>query len=82
MTMRHNIKLAPRVYRPFQVLHKLGTVAYKLDLPFSSKIHPIFHVSCLKKKVGQHIVPLPTLPPTDASGQLQHEPQKILDRRM
>ncbi|KAF5468426.1 hypothetical protein F2P56_012578 [Juglans regia] len=80
--MRHTMKLAPRFYGPFQVLQKVGSVAYKLDLPHSSKIHPIFHVSCLKKKVGQHIIPLPTLPPIDSSGHLQPEPREILDRRM
>ncbi|KAG2717009.1 hypothetical protein I3760_03G154300 [Carya illinoinensis] len=80
--MRHNMKLAPRFYGPFQIVQKLGMVAYKLDLPESSKIHPVFLVSCLKKKLGQHITPLPTLPPTDSSGQMQPEPQQILERRL
>lgn len=63
-------------------MHKLGFVAYKLDLPSSSKIHLFFRVSCLKKKIGQKVVPLPMLPPTDSSGQLQLEPKKILGRRI
>ena len=45
-------KLSPKFYGPFQVLHKVGEVAYKLDLLVSSLIHHVFHVSCLKAKLG------------------------------
>lgn len=44
--------LSPRFYGPFQVLQKLGPVAYKLALPSNCLIHPVFHVFCLKKKLG------------------------------
>ena len=82
VAMRHNMKIAPRFYGPFQVSQKIGSVAYKLLLPSSSRIHPVFHVSCLKKKVGEHIVPLSTLPPVDDEGVIQPEPEKIMERRM
>jgi hypothetical protein len=40
------VKLAPRYIRPFSILKKCGSVAYKLDLPPSfAGIHDIFHVS-------------------------------------
>ncbi|WVZ17322.1 hypothetical protein V8G54_010304, partial [Vigna mungo] len=48
-------KLAKRFYGPFQVTAKVGPVAYKLDLPDTSRIHNVFHCSVLKAYEG----PLP-----------------------
>lgn len=53
-----------------------------MDLPSHSKLHPIFHVSCLKPKLGAHVQTLPNLPPMDSDGVLCLEPQAIIQRRM
>ena len=53
----------------------------KLELPAESRIHPVFHVSSLKLKLGQHVTPLPTLPPIDESGQVFTEPVAVLQKR-
>ena len=46
-------KLLPKNYGPYKVLQNIGTMAYKLKLPASSRVHPIFHVSCLNKVIGE-----------------------------
>ena len=48
-------KLSPKYYGPYKVLKNIGTMAYKLELPASSRVHPVFHVSCLNKVIGDKI---------------------------
>lgn len=38
-------KLSAKYYGPYQVLQKVGHVAYKLSLPPQLLLHPTFHVS-------------------------------------
>jgi hypothetical protein len=64
--------------------YKMGClqVAYKLKLLEEANIHPVFHVSCLKAKIGQTITPLHKLPPVDSLGHLALEPVEILETRV
>lgn len=52
----------PRCYGLYEVLDKVGGVAYKFKLPKDSNIHHVFHISCLKKNLGPNMNPLPLLP--------------------
>ncbi|TQD70994.1 hypothetical protein C1H46_043477 [Malus baccata] len=77
-------KLHPRFYGPFEILDRVGPVAYRLKLPSHSKIHPVFHVSCLKKKLGTAIIPTIPLPTVHDTGLLHDDlvPEALLDRRV
>ncbi|KAL0326173.1 UNVERIFIED_CONTAM: Transposon Ty3-G Gag-Pol polyprotein [Sesamum radiatum] len=61
---------------------RVGAVAYKLELPEGTRIHPIFHVSQLKKKTGSSSC-APYLPTTlTAHGYVILEQEAVLDRRL
>ncbi|KAL0534025.1 hypothetical protein IC582_028302 [Cucumis melo] len=52
-------KLSPRFVGPFEILERIGPVAYRLALPPSlSTVHDVFHVSMLRKYVPDpsHVV--------------------------
>ena len=46
---RANHKLAYKYYNPFPIIAKINEVAYKLQLPPQATIHPVFHVSLLRR---------------------------------
>ncbi|GJR08521.1 putative RNA-directed DNA polymerase [Tanacetum coccineum] len=75
-------KLAPKYYGPFKIVAKVGEVSYKLEVPTDSQIHPMFHVSQLKKfrRTISHVSSV--LPHLDSTGVIALEPIAVLDKRM
>jgi hypothetical protein len=76
-------KLAPRYVRPFPILKKCGTMAYKLDLPPSlAGIHKIFLMSQLKKCLKAPVdIMLPEVTPLEADLSYPNHPIKVLDQK-
>ncbi|XP_060965562.1 uncharacterized protein LOC133034487 [Cannabis sativa] len=76
-------KLSPRFIGPFEILEKVGQVAYRLALPPSlSAVHNVFHVSMLRKYVSDpmHVLSYEMLElQPDLS--YDEQPVQILDRK-
>lgn len=74
-------KLSAKFYGPFFIEERIGEVAYKLKLPNHSQIHPVFHISQLKKCHGNN-QQMGDLPQLREDGLLEYKPQAILERRL
>jgi hypothetical protein len=79
--IRQSIKVTSKFYGPFRVLEQIGKLAYKLQLPEGVKIHPVFHVSQLKKHLGANVIPEPGIPLITADGRIKMAPAKVLQTR-
>ena len=76
-------KLASRYIGPFEVLERVGTVAYRSALPPSlSGVHEVFHVSMLRKYTSDlsHEVDSGGII-VDTNGTFEEGPARILDSR-
>ncbi|GAU46468.1 hypothetical protein TSUD_402350 [Trifolium subterraneum] len=75
-------KLAPRYIGPYQILKRVGSVAYQLALPPSmSRMHDVFHVSQLRKFIPDPFVPV-ELESIDLQPDLTYQPDpiRVVDR--
>nr|GEW29021.1 putative reverse transcriptase domain-containing protein [Tanacetum cinerariifolium] len=75
-------KIAPRFVRPFEIIEKVGHVAYRLDLPEElNGVHDTFHVSNLKKCLADPIIQVKLDEIlVDAKLNFMKEPIKTFDR--
>jgi hypothetical protein len=75
-------KLATRFCGPFEILKRIGPVAYMLALPASMNVHNVFHVSLLKKYVpdANHVIDWNVIQ-VEPEGVLQVYPVHILERK-
>ena len=84
MSLKHakkDNKLFPKYYGPYKVLQNIGTMEYKLELHASSWVHPVFHVSCLKKVIGDKILVQTIFPKLDEEEKIILEPKAVTERR-
>ncbi|KAI5387964.1 hypothetical protein KIW84_073887 [Lathyrus oleraceus] len=81
LAKRLNQKLSPRFYGPYEVIQKIGAVAYKLKLPEDTRVHPVFHVSLLKKAVKLNVEPQPLPACMKEDWHLEPTPERVVETR-
>ena len=76
-------KLSPKFIGPFEILERVGTVAYQLALPpILSGVHEVFHVSMLRKYTPDpaHVVDWGEID-VDTDDIFEEGPMRIMDSR-
>nr|GFA42877.1 hypothetical protein [Tanacetum cinerariifolium] len=81
-SVRKKRKLAPRFVGPFNIIKKVGIVAYRLDFPVKlNSVHDTFYVSNLKKCLADPTLQVPLYEiQVDAKLNFVEEPVEILER--
>ncbi|WMV40755.1 hypothetical protein MTR67_034146 [Solanum verrucosum] len=77
-------KFSPRYIGPYRISNRIGNIAYELEIPQElAVVHPVFHISMLKKCMGDpsRIIPTEDIGINDS---LSYEdiPVQILDRQV
>ena len=77
-------KLAPRRYGPFPINKKLSPVTYRLTLPPTMRIHPVFHMDLLTKyqETNAHGPNYEKPPPEIIEGEPEWEVEKIINSQL
>jgi len=75
-------KLSPKYYGPYKVLQNIGIMAYKIELPASSWTHLVFHVSCLKKLIGEKFLVQNIFPKLDKERKILLDTKAITEKRI
>lgn len=78
---RINQKLASKFFGPFKITEHNGSIVYRLNLPGESKMHTVFHISLLRRKIGEDIDVRTNLPPYSQEGLPALEPEQVLEYR-
>lgn len=81
VALRKNQKLGMHYFGPFKIIERIGQVAYRLQLPETARIHPVFHISQLKLFKGVPITAYVPLPLTTAAEGPILAPECILNKR-
>jgi hypothetical protein len=76
-------KLAARFCGPFEILERIGPVAYMIALPASMSVHNVFHVSFLKKYIpdANHVIDWNVIQ-VEQEDAFQVHLMRILDRKI
>jgi hypothetical protein len=76
-------KLAAKFCGPFEILERIGLVAYMIALPASISVHNVFHVSLLKKYItdANHVIDWNVIQ-VEKEGTFQVHLVRILDRKI
>ena len=73
--------LSPRFCRPWKIVEKLSDVAYRLELLPNGHVHPVFHVSKVKKYISKDDNLIDGLISLPEDQSVDSDPNKILDQR-